>query len=239
MRRVLVVAVTASTLASLAAVAAFAATQGVAARNRSAVPPASSFSGTVTNPWFPLKPGVRYLYAGEKDGLPSRDVVIVTHHVRSLAGVPCAAVRDRLYLRGRLRERTTDWYSQDSRGNVWYFGENTAELDAHGRVTSTEGTWAAGVRGAEPGIYMPAHPRVGQTARQEFYRGHADDHFKVIGLFGNVSGGGRKNALLTEEWTPLEPGTLDHKLYVRGIGTVLEHTERGGDEHAELVSVTR
>src|SRR5205085_2283092 len=63
-------------------------------------------------------------------------------------GVPCVAVSDRLYLRGRLEERTTDWYSQDAKGNVWYFGESTAELDAHGHVTSTEGTWTAGVNGA-------------------------------------------------------------------------------------------
>ena len=39
--------------------------------------------------------------------------------------------------------------------------------------------------------------------------------------------------------TPLEPGVLDHKMYVRGIGTVLEQTEKGGDERNELVSVTR
>ena len=38
---------------------------------------------------------------------------------------------------------------------------------------------------------------------------------------------------------PLEPGTVDHKLYVRGIGVVLEQTERGGDERNELVAVTR
>src|SRR3954454_15670375 len=187
MRRVLVVAVTASAVALLAAGAAFAATQGRAARNGGAVPPASSFSAGVTNPWFPLKPGVRYLYAGEKDGLPSRDVVIVTHHVRSIAGVPCAVVRDRLYLRGRLRERTTDWYSQDSRGNVWYFGENTAELDPNGHVTSTEGTWMAGVNGAKAGIFMPGHPHVGQTGRQEYLKGHAEDHFQVIGLFRAVA----------------------------------------------------
>ena len=151
-------------------------------------------------------------------------------------GVPCAVVYDRLYLRGRLRERTTDWYSQDASGNVWYFGERTAELDTHGKVTSTEGTWTAGVRGAKPGIYMPAHPHVGQMGRQEYYKGHADDHFKVIGVFTGSAG---QNAVLTEEWTPLEPGTLDHKLYVRGVGTVLEHTERGGDEHAELVAIRR
>ena len=79
---------------------------------------------------------------------------------------------------------------------------------------------------------MPAHPRVGQSARQEYWKGHAEDHFRVVPCSG-------RNAVLTQEWTPLEPGVLDHKLYVRGVGTVLEQTERGGDERNELVSVTR
>ena len=62
----------------------------------------------------------------------------------------------------------------------------------HGHVTSTEGTWRAGVDGAKPGIYMPAHPRVGQTARQEFYKGHAEDHFQIIGLFNTVAPAGKR-----------------------------------------------
>jgi hypothetical protein len=45
-----------------------------------------------------------------------------------------------------------------------------------------------------------------------------------------------RSAMLTKEWTPLEPGVLDHKYYARGIGTVLEQTVRGGDERNELVS---
>ena len=149
-----------------------------------------------------------------------------------IAGAPCRAVDDRLFLAGHLEERTTDWYSQDAAGNVWYFGEQTAELDAKGKITSTEGTWQAGVDGAKPGIFMPAHPRPGQSFRQEYYKGHAEDHFRVVGYLG-------PNALLTEEWTPLEPGVLDHKVYVRGTGTVLERTVKGGDELNELVSVTR
>jgi hypothetical protein len=196
------------------------------------------FSAHVDNPWFPLKPGTRYVYEGVKDGQLSRDVVFVTHQTRTIDGVPCVAVQDRLYLRGRLEERTTDWYSQDRQGNVWYFGERTAELDRNGRVTSTSGSWTAGVDGALPGIYMPAHPRVGQSGRQEFYKGEAEDHFKVIGSFNTVSPAGAPNAVLTEEWTPLEPGTLDDKLYVRGIGTVLEQTVKGGKERNLLVSVT-
>ena len=46
------------------------------------------------------------------------------------------------------------------------------------------------------------------------------------------------NAVLTKEWTPLEPGGLDHKYYVRGVGMILEETVRGGVERAVLVSLT-
>jgi hypothetical protein len=190
-----------------------------------------AFSAHVTNPWFPLRPGDRYVYVGVKGGKPARDIVTVTHGTRTIHGAACIAVRDRLYLKGKLAERTTDWYSQDARGNVWYFGEDTAELDAHGRVTNTEGTWLAGRDGARAGIYITADPRVGQTARQEYYKGQAEDHFRVAALFG-------RNAVLTQEWTPLEPGVLDHKYYVRGVGTVLEQTVKGGDERLALVSLT-
>ena len=47
------------------------------------------------------------------------------------------------------------------------------------------------------------------------------------------------HALLTQEWTPLEPGVLDHKLYVRGVGTVREETVKGGAERNVLVSLRR
>jgi hypothetical protein len=176
-----------------------------------------------------------------KDGRRARDVVTVTHRVTKIDGAPCVVVKDRLYLNGKLEERTTDWYSQDSRGNVWYFGESTAELDAHGRVTSTEGTWRGSRNGAQAGIYMPARPVPGRTGRQEFYKGHAEDHFEVLSLHARVQlpYASSRNALLTKEWTPLEPGVLDHKFYVRGVGTVLEQTVKGGDERLELVSLGR
>ncbi len=211
---------------------------GLSAAPASAADP-SDFTTQVDNEWFPLTPGTTYVYKGVKDGKRARDVVTVTHETTTIDGVPCVVVEDRLYLRGRLAERTTDWYTQDEKGNVWYFGEDTAELDRNGNVTSTEGTWQAGVDGAQPGIFMPAHPKLGQSGRQEFYKGHAEDHFKVIGVFSAVVPPSKKNALLTKEWTPLEPGVIDHKLYVRGIGTVLEHTVKGGDEHLHLVSLRR
>jgi hypothetical protein len=195
----------------------------------------------VDNPWFPLKPGTTYVYRGIKDGQPSRDVLKVTHKTKEIQGAACIVVQDLLYIRGKVHERTTDWYTQDKDGNVWYFGEQTAEFDKQGRVTSTEGTWQAGRNGAIPGIFFPANPKLGRSGRQEFYKGHAEDHFEVVGLNVTVKVPymSSKRALLTKEWTPLEPGVLDHKFYVRGIGTVLEQTVKGGNERNALVSFQR
>jgi hypothetical protein len=188
-----------------------------------------SFVRHVNNPWFPLKPGTTFVYTGEKDGQSGRDIVTVTNRTKLIQGVRCTAVDDRLNLHGRLAERTTDWYAQDARGNVWYFGEATAELNKAGKVTSREGTWQAGVDGAKAGIFMPAHPKVGQSFRQEYLKGHAEDHFAVIRLSART--------MLTKEWTPLEPDTLDHKTYMRGIGLVKEETVKGGDERWKLADV--
>ena len=199
------------------------------------------FVAHVDNPWFPLAPGTVYVYRGIEGGRPSRDVVRVTHATRLIDGVRATAVRDLVYVDGRLEERTTDWYAQDGAGNVWYLGEASEELDANGRVTSREGSWLAGVDGAEPGIYMPAAPKVGATGRQEYLKGHAEDHFRVVGLHVKVRSPALSSAqaLLTEEWSPLEPGVLERKFYVRGVGTVRERTVKGGDERNALASVRR
>jgi hypothetical protein len=204
-------------------------------------PQPGGFVRSVDNPWFPLVPGTTFVYRGVKDGEPTRDVVRVTSRTRVVDGVRCVAVTDRLYAAGHLAERTTDWYAQDRSGAVWYFGEDTAELDRAGRVTSREGSWLAGVHGARAGVFMPAHPRVGQSFRQEYLKGHAEDHFRVLGLDTPVRTPAvtSRRALLTKEWTPLEPDVVDHKLYVRGVGLVEERTVQGGDERNVLVARSR
>jgi hypothetical protein len=200
----------------------------------------SRFSATVDNPWFPLKPGTVFTYEGVKDGKPSRDVYTVTNETKAIDGVPCVVVHDSLYLSGTLEEETFDYYSQDAQGNVWYFGEDTEELDPNGKVTSTEGTWHSGVDGAEPGIFMEANPVVGHSFRQEYYKGQAEDEYRVADLSASVSVpyGSYNDAMLTEEWTALEPDVLDHKFYVRGVGEVAELSVKGPTEEARLVSVT-
>src|SRR5689334_22566742 len=121
----------------------------------------NNFVSKIDNPYFPLKPGTTFIYRGETDGTPTRDVMTVTHQTKEILGVTTTVVHDRVYEDGVLTEDTFDWYAQDEDGNVWYFGEDTKELDENGNVTSTEGSWEAGVNGAEPGIVMLAHPHKG------------------------------------------------------------------------------
>lgn len=204
-----------------------------------AADPANFGGHVIDNPWYPLVPGMTWTYRGVKDGQQSREIMIATSKIRMIQGAPCTVVSDKLYLSGTLEERTLDYYAQDNDGTVWYFGEDTAELRPNGEIRSTEGTWLAGRNGAEAGIFMPADPQVGKGFRQEYYKGHAEDHFRTLSLSEQVRtpGASSSGAMLTEEWTPLEPNVIDHKYYVRGIGTVLEKTAKGPTEQNILVAV--
>jgi hypothetical protein len=200
----------------------------------------ADFTTTVDNPWFPLKPGTTWVYAGTDDeGKPTRDVVHVTNMTKTVGGVRVVVASDRVYTRGRLGERTLDYYAQDRRGNVWYVGEDTADLDRHGRVVTREGTWHAGVDGAKAGLFMPARPQVGERHLQEYYKGHAEDSFEVLKSGVRISTPFRsfKDALLTREVTPLEPGIVGVKYYARGVGQVAEQTTKGNKENLKLVAV--
>lgn len=199
-----------------------------------------SWVDEVTNPYFPLHPGTRFHYEGETDGTPTSDDMVVTHRTRTILGVVCTVVNDKGYTKKRLTEETDDYYAQDADGNVWYFGEDTRELDKHGDVISTEGTWLSGVNGASPGIIMLAHPQVGDAYEQEHAAGVAEDHARVISLDETVTVpfGTFDQALFTQEWSPLEPGVLSGKYYVQGIGDVLEVSIQGANETLQLVSVT-
>jgi hypothetical protein len=161
----------------------------------------------------------------------------VTHRSKRILGIRATVVDDRVYERGRLAERTHDYYAQDRRGDVWYLGEDTATLRRDGRIASRAGTWRAGRHGARAGIIMPAHPRRGDRGWQEYWVGHAEDRYEVLSRHARAAGS--RHALLVRETTPLEPGVVDHKVYVRGIGTVAERTVAGGDERYRLVSVRR
>jgi hypothetical protein len=197
---------------------------------------AADFVAGVDNPYMPLAPGARWVYEGEADGETERVEVTVTDERKEVMGVAAVVVRDTVTAGGELVEDTRDWFAQDRAGNVWYLGEETAEYE-EGEVTSTEGSWQAGVDGALPGIVMPADPAVGDAYRQEYLEGEAEDLAEVLRLdaTATVPTGEYRDLLVTEEWNPLDPEPVEEKYYARGIGLVLEVTTRGGDERVELV----
>jgi len=195
----------------------------------------------IDNPWLPMTPGRVWIYAGHKERERALDVVAPSQRITVIAGVTTRVVEDHLYLGNRLAERTSDYYAQDRCGTVWYFGEDTAELDRRGHVTSREGSFLAGLRGAEPGVVMQAAPELGRRFRQEWYPRHAEDVFRAADLSAavRVPYGRFPSALRTLETTRLEPGTLDEKFYARGVGEVMERSVRGGDEVLRLVEIIR
>ena len=180
-----------------------------------------NFVRVVDNPYFPLKPGTRFVYFGEEDGEAEKNVTVVTHDRKDILGISAIVVLDQVWVHGELKEKTFDWYAQDRNGNVWYLGEDTKEFE-DGKVVSTEGSWQAGVDGAVAGIIMPAHPQVGQHYHQEFFEGEAEDEARVVavGLDVNVPYGSFHNCLRTQEFTGLEPGVVEAKFYCPNVGFV-------------------
>ena len=192
----------------------------------------ADFAAVIDNPFMPLKPGTKISFDGAE-----RVEITITTETKTILGVPATVVRDQVFLNGELEEDTFDWFAQDRNGNVWYFGEKTAEY-ANGKVVSTAGSWTGGVDGALPGIIMLADPRVGDVYRQEFYKGQAEDIGEVTGVGGSITVplGTFTDILVTEEWTPLEPNVRERKTYVPGIGVVETRVIKGGRGVTKIVA---
>jgi hypothetical protein len=198
----------------------------------------ADFVPVVSNPYFPLPRGRTWVYRGVKDGVTQVDRVHVTGRTRVIEGITATTVTDVSTHRGRVLERTTDWYAQDKRGTVWYLGERTAAFPGHGKVDRS-GSWLAGRHDAEPGIIMTAHPRVTQAYRQEYLKGAAEDTAWTVMRAGRSQPGSTfRHILVSLEFTRLEPVVIDQKIYAPGIGIVLERAVHGPAETARLVRVT-
>jgi hypothetical protein len=192
----------------------------------------------VDNPYFPLVPGTVLIYEGTSGGEREVVTIRVTAETKEILGVACIVVRDTVKIAGEVHEDTFDWYAQDVDGNVWYMGEDTKEYE-DGKVSSTEGSWEAGVNGALPGIIMPADPAVGLAYTQEHLAGEAEDKGEIVALDQrvNVPAGNFEGVVVTEDWTPLEPKVREHKYYASGVGVVFEEIVQGGEGVLRLVQI--
>ena len=199
----------------------------------------ANFVAVIDNPYFPMTPGTVYRFEGTRDGVARRDEMTVTDEVKVIMGVPCVVVRDVASTDTEMVEKTTDWYAQDKDGNVWYFGEDTAEY-ANGLVTTTDGTWMAGVDGALPGYMMMATPAVDDAYRQEYRPGVAEDFAKVVRTDATAGGptGQYTDVVVTEDTDLLDAAKFEHKWYAAGVGSIGTDGMVGGHhEIRTLVSI--
>jgi hypothetical protein len=201
----------------------------------------AQFTNPKPNPYYPLEPGTVSRYEGSDEGQRLHERVKVTHKTKTILGVKTTVVRDVVRrVDGSVAEATFDWYAPDNEGNVWYFGEETATFNKHGKVKSREGSWQAGVDGAVAGLIMPADPGPTKSYRQEFYPGHAEDQAWIVQGHGTVKVPYRTvhDVVRSFEWTRLETDVMAVKFYGPGLGIVKEKDVVGGNEVFELVSVS-
>ena len=195
---------------------------------------------TNPNPYFPLRIGNRWEYAGGNETV----TVEVLNQTKLIEGVTCIVVNDLVKVAGKTKEDTDDWYGQRKDGTVDYCGESVTDFETFAgdnpeaaELVSIEGSWKTGRDGAKPGIRLPGAPNVGNVHRQEFFPGDAEDLAEVLSTTYGFGANPQLDAfvpqalaqllcandcVVTREFTPIEPGADARKYYARGIGQFLE-----------------
>lgn len=201
----------------------------------------ADFTLEIDNRYWPMRPGSRWVFRETNNkGHRERVVTQVTSRTKmTAAGIEARVIRDMATEDGKPVEITDDWYAQDKDGNLWYFGEAVSNYE-NGKLVDHEGSWEAGARGAQAGIAMPANPKPGQTYRQEYSKGVAEDHGSVVTVgkervevpFGFFS----KGVVMTRDTAPIEPKVQELKFYAPNVGPVLSVHTDGDGGRAELVS---
>jgi hypothetical protein len=198
----------------------------------------ADFTTDIDNPWWPMSPGGRWVYREVENGEVQRVVVTVTDRTKTIDGIEARVVHDRVATpAGETVEDTFDWYAQDKDGTLWYLGEDTKEYE-DGKVVSTEGSWEHGVDGAQAGIIVAAEPKQGLAYREEYYAGKAEDAAEVLSVEGKVQVpfGFFRDAMITRNYSEIEPKVEELKFYAKGVGPVLELLVSGGSGRTELLS---
>ncbi len=200
----------------------------------------ADFTTKIDNRYYPLPVGRVLVYRGIRDNEPVEQRVTVTDETKLIAeGITPRVVKDVLTTSdGQLREKTSDWFAQDKKGNVWYLGEDTTKYNRDG-TKDKSGSWEAGVNDAEPGLIMEADPQIPHAYRQEYLKGKAEDTAWIVDRGGSITVpyGTLDHVLNSLEVTHVEPGSYDSKIYAPRIGIAVKESLTSS-EHLELVRAT-
>lgn len=210
----------------------------VAADYNPAINPAD-FTKEITNPYFSLPIGKQLTFESQtEEGLEKTEIQI-TGETKTISSVETLVYWDRSWVDGELAEDTKDYLAQDKEGNVWYFGEDVANYE-DGQLVNHAGSWRSGVNGAKPGIWIKRTPQVGESYRQEYSPGVAEDTSNIVATSEMVTTkyGTFTGCLKTYDWTPLETTTKEYKYYCPEVGGLILVEDAASGERDELVSVT-
>ena len=249
MRRLLVAFVAGATLLVLPASASEATTGGQTLRKEIT---AKDFdrknfdrSTTIDNEWFPLKPGMQFVYEGStREGnkrIRHRGVFTVTDLTKEIDGVRTVVVWDRDYSAGRLEEAELALFAQDNDGNVWHLGQYP-EVYENGKLVEAP-AWIHGLRGARAGISMKAEPRLGTPDYSQGWGPEVNwvDRARVFkaGQTTCVPAGCFENVLVTDEFERTKPDADQLKYYAPGVGNVRVGWMGAKDEDHEVLVLVR
>lgn len=186
------------------------------------------------NPYFSLNPGDQLVLEGEEDGEEVRVEITVENQTRRInfttqngkaISVLARVVTERETVDGEIAEVSRNWFSRCRQTNdVFYFGESVDNYE-NGQVVNHNGSWEAGVSGAQPGIIIPARFLLGSRYYQEFAPGVALDRAEHVDMGFSFKGAGRtfRNCVAVEETSPLDsPGHVSEKVYCPGVGLVMD-----------------
>lgn len=199
----------------------------------------SDFTNVITNEYFSLPVGKKMVYEAETaDGLERTEIEIESG-TKNILGVEALTYRDRVFVEGVLVEDTRDYLAQDKEGNVWYFGEEVDNYE-DGVLKDHEGSFMAGEDGAKPGIWIKAEQIVGDSYRQEYYPGEAEDIREVVAVDQTVTTelATYTGCVQTFDWTPLDLESREHKYHCPEVGALVLTEDLVTGERAELIEVT-
>jgi hypothetical protein len=184
-----------------------------------------AFSAEVTHPFYPLST-VRYAELRSEDEHVVREVQEKTKQV---GGVECLVLAEKEYEDGELAEISYNYFAQDARGNVYYFGEDVDDYE-DGEVVGHGGAWLVGRNAVEPCLFMPAELVVGFGFKPENSPPDAEEWDEIAALDAKlkVPAGEFEDVLVIKESNDLDKWPdkwEEQKFYARGIGLISENRE--------------
>jgi len=199
----------------------------------------------IDNPWFPLKPGMQFVFEGYTDeggqAVHHRLVFAVTDLTKVIGGVRTVVAWIVDYSNDQLVEKEISFYAQDNDGTIWYLGEHP-EAYQDGQFVEAP-TWIHGLEDARAGITMKAKPQLGMPSYSAGWGPAVNftDRAQVsqMGQRTSVPFCNYENVLVIAESGQGELNAFQLKYYARGVGKVRVGWRGADATHETLELVDR